>query len=111
MPEPQPGARPADGSTPGAKPERDPAVADEPTSPPVPPDQPDQPEPAATAEVPAPRWSGSAPVPPPLPRRSAWGESAEPTPSQPVSVVPPEHQTPVDPWAGVDTGGWDLPSA
>ncbi|WP_433311966.1 hypothetical protein ACQP0U_26090 [Micromonospora sp. CA-269861] len=24
---------------------------------------------------------------------------------------PPEHQTPVDPWAGVDTGGWDLPSA
>ncbi|MEW2146474.1 hypothetical protein AB0869_27045 [Micromonospora vinacea] len=127
MPEPQPGARPADGSTPGAEPERDPAVADEPTSPPVPPDQPepsdqpdppdrpeppDQPEPAATAEVPpAPRWSGSAPVPPPLPRRQAWGESAEPTPPPPVAVGPPEHQTPVDPWAGVDTGGWDLPSA
>ncbi|MFI6237333.1 hypothetical protein ACIBD9_27540 [Micromonospora sp. NPDC050784] len=120
MPEPQPGARPADGSTPGAEPERDRAVADEPTSPPVPPDQPDpsdqpdppdEPEPAATAEVPAPRWSGSAPVPPPLPRRSAWGESAEPTPPPPVSVGPPEHQTPVDPWAGVDTGGWDLPSA
>ncbi|MEU8155454.1 hypothetical protein AB0B94_17470 [Micromonospora sp. NPDC048986] len=126
MPEPQPGARPADGSNPGAEPERDPAVADEPTSPPVPSDQPeppdqpepsdqpeppDQPEPAATAEVPAPRWSGSAPVPPPLPRRPAWGESAEPTPPPPVAVGPPEHQTPVDPWAGVDTGGWDLPSA
>ncbi|MGW5560874.1 hypothetical protein ACWER9_27085 [Micromonospora sp. NPDC003944] len=126
MPEPQPGARPADGSTPGAEPERDPVVADEPTSPPVPPDQPDAPdqpepaasaevpdppEPAATAEVPAPRWSGSAPVPPPLPRRSAWGESAEPTPAPPVPFGPPEHQTPVDPWAGVDTGGWDLPSA
>ncbi|MEU8164487.1 hypothetical protein ACIP95_14345 [Micromonospora parva] len=144
MPDPQPGARPADGSTPGTEPERDPAVADEPTSPPVPrtqpdrseqpdpsdqpdkpkpptqpdppdpsgqPDPPDEPEPAATAEVPAPRWSGSAPVPPPLPRRAAWGESAEPTPVPPVSVGPPEHQTPVDPWAGVDTGGWDLPSA
>ncbi|MET8123119.1 hypothetical protein [Micromonospora sp. NPDC005189] len=131
MPEPQPGARPADGSTPGAEPDRDPATADEPTSPPVPPDQPepsaqpepstqptaaDQPEPSdqpepATAEAPAPRWSGSAPVPPPLPRRPAWGESAEPTPPPPVSVGPPEDQTPVDPWAGVDTGGWDLPSA
>ncbi|WP_247684223.1 hypothetical protein [Micromonospora sp. D93] len=120
MPEPQPEARPADGSTPGTEPEQDPAVADEPTSPPVPSDQPepsdqqdppDQPEPTATAEVPAPRWSGSAPVPPPLPRRSSWGESAEPTPPPPVPVGPPEHQTPVDPWAGVDTGGWDLPSA
>ncbi|MEV4498343.1 hypothetical protein AB0J84_21935 [Micromonospora arborensis] len=142
MPEPQPGARPADGSTPGAEPDRDPAAADEPTSPPVPSDQPepsaqpekpdqpapsaqsepptrpekpDQPAPsdqsaaAATAEAPAPRWSGSAPVPPPLPRRPAWGESAEPTPPPPVGS--PEHQTPVDPWAGVDTGGWDLPSA
>ena len=141
MPEPQPGARPADGSTPGAEPDHDSAVADEPTSPPVPPDQPetpDQPEspdqpqateqtestaepeptgdPASTdspaaAAVPAPRWSGSAPVPPPLPRRRGWGESAEPTPPPPVPVEPPEHRTPVDPWAGVDTGGWDLPSA
>ncbi|MEU8425108.1 hypothetical protein AB0C15_29980 [Micromonospora sp. NPDC048835] len=174
MPEPQPGARPADGSTPGAESERDPVVADEPTSPPVPPNKPeppdqpdtpdqpdpsdktvppyqpdpldqpqpaantevpdqpeaastaeapappkpaataeipDPPQPAATAEVPAPRWSGSAPVPPPLPRRSAWGESAEPTPAPPVPFGPPEHQTPVDPWAGVDTGGWELPSA
>ncbi|MFF5057164.1 hypothetical protein ACFY1S_28645 [Micromonospora sp. NPDC000663] len=144
MPEPQPGARPADGSTPGTEPERDPAVADEATSPPVPPDQPDpsdQPRPsdqrdpadspaaadapaeqgaeptaaeagtAATAEAPAPRWSGSAPVPPPLPRRQGWGASTEPTPPPPVTHEPPEHRTPVDPWAGVDTGGWDLPSA
>ncbi|MFG2050926.1 hypothetical protein ACGFIW_26275 [Micromonospora sp. NPDC048935] len=150
MPEPQPGARPADGNTPGAAPDRDPASADEPASPPVPPNQPappDQPEasdqpappdqpgvsdqpapptqpqspdqpaasgrpePATTAETPAPRWSGSAPVPPPLPRRRVWGESAEPTPPPPTPVGPPEHQTPVDPWAGVDTGGWDLPSA
>ncbi|MEW1586045.1 hypothetical protein AB0283_11410 [Micromonospora vinacea] len=50
-------------------------------------------------------------MPPPLPRRQAWGQSAEPTPPPPVPVGPPEHQTPVDPWAGVDTGGWDLPSA
>ncbi|MEV4826242.1 hypothetical protein [Micromonospora sp. NPDC049274] len=163
MPEPQPGARPADGRTPGPEPDDAPAVADESTSPPVPPDQPaapdqseptaepparSQPEPAAepaptaqepeaqpdptapepkasagpTAQagsadspvaptvVPAPRWSGSAPVPPPLPRRRAWGESAEPTPP-PLPEQPPEHRTPVDPWAGVDTGGWDLPSA
>nr|WP_247662570.1 hypothetical protein [Micromonospora sp. U21] len=182
MPEPQPGAgRPADGSTPGTEPDRDPRVADEPTSRPVPPDQPDlsdqpeaprrpqppdQPEPptdqaggadvagpgpadeprpndgpapaglaesptatavdspataadspavaaesAATAAVPPPRWSGSAPVPPPLPRRRAWGESAEPTPPPALPDEPPEHRTPVDPWAGVDTSGWDLPHA
>ncbi|WP_405430097.1 hypothetical protein [Micromonospora sp. NBC_00617] len=67
--------------------------------------------PAAPTVAPAPRWSGSAPVPPPLPRRRAWGESAEPTPPPPLPEQPPEHRTPVDPWAGVDTGGWDLPSA
>ncbi|MGC5291039.1 hypothetical protein [Micromonospora sp. DT231] len=50
-------------------------------------------------------------MPPPLPRRPVWGESAEPTPPAPLPMGPPEHQTPVDPWAGVDTGGWDLPSA
>ncbi|MET8351988.1 MULTISPECIES: hypothetical protein [unclassified Micromonospora] len=178
MPEPQPGAgRPADGSTPGTEPDRDPAVADEPTSRSVPPEQPDpsdepeaphqpdpsdepeaphrpqppdQPDPpteqaggadaaespsataadlpataidlpgtaaespataaesAATDAVPPPRWSGSAPVPPPLPRRRAWGESAEPTPPPPLPDEPPEHRTPVDPWAGVDTSGWEL---
>ncbi|MFC0033985.1 hypothetical protein ACFFMM_31125 [Micromonospora chaiyaphumensis] len=58
---------------------------------------------------PAPRWSGSAAVPPPPPRKRAWGESAEPTPVPPVDS--PEHQVPVDPWAGVDTTGWDLHSA
>ncbi|MGK5673684.1 hypothetical protein ACSNOB_12690 [Micromonospora sp. URMC 106] len=63
------------------------------------------------AEPPAPRWSGSAPVPPPRPRKRAWGESAEPTPVPPLPVEPPEHRTPVDPWAGADTGGWELPSA
>ncbi|MGC4821945.1 hypothetical protein [Micromonospora sp. DT63] len=160
MPEPQPGARPADGRTPGPEPDDAPAVADESTSPPVPPDHPAGPDqseptaqeptaqpeptaqepaarkpaaqpeptaqepaaqpeptaqepaaPAASADSPAPRWSGSAPVPPPLPRRRAWGESAEPTPPPPLPEQPPEHRTPVDPWAGVDTGGWDLPSA
>ncbi|SCF47090.1 hypothetical protein [Micromonospora mirobrigensis] len=62
----------------------------------------------STREQPAPRWSGSAAVPPPPPRKRGWGESAEPTPLPPVPS--PEHQVPVDPWAGADTGGWDLPS-
>ncbi|MCI4062206.1 hypothetical protein MRQ36_06340 [Micromonospora sp. R77] len=62
-------------------------------------------------EPPAPRWSGSAPVPPPPPRRRGWGESAEPTPVPPAPAASPEHQVPVDPWAGVDTGGWELNSA
>ncbi|MEU4643808.1 hypothetical protein [Micromonospora sp. NPDC023814] len=63
------------------------------------------------AEAPAPRWSGSAPVPPPPPRKRAWGESAEPTPVPSIPAEPPEHRTPVDPWAGADTGGWELPPA
>ncbi|WP_233196911.1 hypothetical protein [Verrucosispora sp. ts21] len=63
-------------------------------------------------EEPAPRWSGSAAVPPAAPRRPSWGESAEPTPPPPAAVAhQPEHQTPVDPWAGVDTSGWELHSA
>nr|WP_233600216.1 hypothetical protein [Micromonospora sp. M71_S20] len=65
------------------------------------------------AEPSAPRWSGSAAVPPPKPRKRAWGESAEipPVPAPPPAPPPeqPEHLTPVDPWAGADTGGWDLP--
>ncbi|WP_431936823.1 hypothetical protein [Micromonospora sp. RP3T] len=65
--------------------------------------------PPTRVEPPAPRWSGSAAVPPPPPRRRGWGESAEPTPVPPVAS--PEHATPVDPWAGVDTTGWDLHSA
>ncbi|GAA2716034.1 hypothetical protein ACFY2R_23095 [Micromonospora olivasterospora] len=65
---------------------------------------------------PASRWSGSAAVPPPPPRRRSWGESAEPTPPPPAPVghgplPPPESQVPVDPWAGVDTGSWDLQAA
>ncbi|MFI7080843.1 hypothetical protein ACIBO1_26415 [Micromonospora sp. NPDC049903] len=71
------------------------------------------PVPDATAvEEPAPRWSGSAAVPPPPPRRRVWGQSAEPTLLPPVAPADaPEHQTPVDPWAGVDTSGWHLPSS
>ncbi|MEU4775608.1 hypothetical protein [Micromonospora sp. NPDC023644] len=63
------------------------------------------------AEPPAPRWSGSAAVPPPKPRKRAWGESAEipPVPAPAPPPEQPEHLTPVDPWAGADTGGWDLP--
>ncbi|NYF54717.1 hypothetical protein [Micromonospora purpureochromogenes] len=59
-------------------------------------------------EPPAPRWTGSAAVPPPPPRRRVWGESAEPTPVPPTPVELPEHRTPVDPWAGADTGSWEL---
>ncbi|MFI7578509.1 hypothetical protein [Micromonospora sp. NPDC049497] len=75
----------------------------------------DEPEPAGQRsdeqppEPPAPKWSGSAAVPPPPPRKRGWGESAEPTPAPPSPL--PEHQAPVDPWAGADTGGWELPSA
>ncbi|WFE41841.1 hypothetical protein [Micromonospora sp. WMMD998] len=64
--------------------------------------------PPTRVEPQAPRWSGSAPVPPPPARRRGWGESAEPTPVPPIDS--PEHATPVDPWAGVDTTGWNLPS-
>ncbi|MFC0506897.1 hypothetical protein ACFFG4_20235 [Micromonospora costi] len=67
--------------------------------------------PAVEAADAAPRWSGSAPVPPPPPRRRAWGESADPTPVPAAPPELPEHQIPVDPWAGADTGGWELPSA
>ncbi|MEV0003218.1 hypothetical protein AB0H28_13150 [Micromonospora sp. NPDC050980] len=69
----------------------------------------EQATPPTRVEPPAPRWSGSAPVPPAPPRRRGWGESAEPTPVPPIES--PEHATPVDPWAGVDTTGWNLPSA
>ncbi|MEV4714983.1 hypothetical protein [Micromonospora sp. NPDC049374] len=66
--------------------------------------------PESAPEAVTPRWSGSAPVPPAAPRRRGWGESAEPTPPPAPPVSQPEHQTPVDPWAGVDTSGWELPS-
>ncbi|MDM4720324.1 hypothetical protein QTQ03_12315 [Micromonospora sp. WMMA1363] len=60
---------------------------------------------------PAPTWSGSATVPPPPARNRAWGESAEPTPVPPTPATAPEDLIPVDPWAGADTGDWELPSA
>ncbi|MFV2102667.1 hypothetical protein [Micromonospora sp. LOL_024] len=120
MPEPQPGAdRPVDGSLPDSHRDGEPAVNQgqepAPESPAVGPGTGpggtrELPEPAAPQAAP-PRWSGSAAVPPAPPRRHGWGESAEPTPP-PVTPPPePEHQTPVDPWAGVDTSGWELPSA
>ncbi|MEU6078594.1 hypothetical protein [Micromonospora sp. NPDC047074] len=63
------------------------------------------------AEPPAPRWSGSAAVPPPKPRKRSWGESAVLPPVPPPPPEQPEDVTPVDPWAGADTGSWDLPPA
>nr|WP_231922489.1 hypothetical protein [Micromonospora krabiensis] len=65
----------------------------------------------AASDPTPPRWSGSAAVPPPPVRKRAWGESAEPTPPPPAAPELPEHRVPVDPWAGADTGGWELPSA
>ncbi|SDZ26667.1 hypothetical protein SAMN05444365_108149 [Micromonospora pattaloongensis] len=58
-----------------------------------------------TAVEPA-RWSGSASVPPPLPKRR-WLGSAEEVPVTPPELpvdehTPPEERTPVDPWADVD---------
>ncbi|XTZ18636.1 hypothetical protein ACQSSU_15325 [Micromonospora echinospora] len=63
---------------------------------------------ASPAVPPAPRWSGSAAVPPPKPKKRGWGHSAEPTPPPVPPPTPPESLAPVDPWAGVDTGSWDL---
>ncbi|MEU3455968.1 hypothetical protein ABZ671_20585 [Micromonospora sp. NPDC006766] len=107
MPEPQPGTdRPADGSTLGAGPE---PGTDGSARSPVPPPAGSAGPPDAASEPVASRWSGSAPVPPPPPRKRSWGESAEPTP--PPLEESPEHMVPVDPWEGVDTAGWDLRSA
>ncbi|MFI6824648.1 hypothetical protein ACIBJE_27450 [Micromonospora sp. NPDC050187] len=63
---------------------------------------------SAPAVPPAPRWSGSAAVPPPKPKKRGWGHSAEPTPPPVPPPTPPESLAPVDPWAGADTGSWDL---
>ena len=73
MPEPQPGARPADGRTPGPELDDAPAVADESTSPPVPPDQPATPGPAGD-----PRPS---PPPGPQPEPTAQEPAAQPEPT------------------------------
>ncbi|MDG4796105.1 hypothetical protein [Micromonospora sp. WMMD1082] len=104
MAEPQPGAdRPVDGSRPEPHRDGEPAVTHE-----LPADPPGAAD--AAPEADAPRWSGSAPVPSAPPRRRGWGESAEPTPPPVPPAAQPEEQTPVDPWAGVDTSGWELPS-
>lgn len=73
--------------------------------------------PPPTAVV-APRWTGSAPVPPPRPRKRRWFRSdAGPEPARPdptlamPSLGPDESEmpTPVDPWAGVADDPWTTP--
>lgn len=67
-----------------------------------------------------PRWHGSAPVPPPAPRRRRWldtaiDEAPPPPPPDPTRELPPngrnpeEPPTPVDPWAGADLWGPHAP--
>ncbi|NYT94793.1 hypothetical protein [Salinispora sp. H7-4] len=58
-----------------------------------------------SAPPPAPAGSGSAAVP--LPRRQSREESIKPAAAAGRPEAP-EDQTPVDPWAGTDTTGWDL---
>lgn len=58
-----------------------------------------------TTPPPAVAGSGSAAVP--LPRRPTWDESVEPATAEGPPEAP-EDRTPVDPWAGTDTTGWDL---
>ncbi|WP_026184611.1 hypothetical protein [Salinispora vitiensis] len=58
-----------------------------------------------SAPPPAPAGSGSAAAP--LPRRRPREESIEPAAAE-VRTEAPEDRTPVDPWAGTDTTGWDL---
>ncbi|MDG4832746.1 hypothetical protein O7627_26055 [Solwaraspora sp. WMMD1047] len=71
-----------------------------------------------TRQVP-PRWTGSAAVPPPTPKRRRWRGAEDatagpvvPPPRDPTLHLPadelhdPETRTPVDPWAGADAGLW-----
>ncbi|WP_027644864.1 hypothetical protein [Salinispora oceanensis] len=58
-----------------------------------------------TAQPPAPTRSGPAAAP--LPRRQPRNESVEPA-APAGRPEAPEDRTPVDPWAGTDTTGWDL---
>ncbi|WP_050563704.1 hypothetical protein [Salinispora pacifica] len=58
-----------------------------------------------STQPPAPAGSGSAAAP--LPRRRSRAESSEPAAAEGRPEAP-EDQTPVDPWAGTDTTGWDL---
>lgn len=60
------------------------------------------------ADPPASPGSGSATAPPP--RERPWDESVE-SRTTGDHLGAPEDRTPVDPWAGTDTSGWDLPSA
>ncbi|MEQ4303571.1 hypothetical protein ABNF97_19675 [Plantactinospora sp. B6F1] len=96
-----------------------PAEAGTPVPPPL-----DDEEPAPT-RVAAPRWTGSAAVPPPRPRKRRWfrgdaedgGLPAAPTahthPADPTLRMPDveadedEIPTPVDPWAGAADDPWD----
>jgi hypothetical protein len=48
------------------------------------------------------RWSGSAAVPPPAPRKSRWSRRRAPDDAEDDWAIPP----PVDPWEGQDTP-WD----
>lgn len=58
-----------------------------------------------STQPPAPAGSGSAAAP--LPRRRSRAELSEPAAAEGRPEAP-EDQTPVDPWAGTDTTGWDL---
>ena len=86
----------------------------------VPAPGPDEP---STADLPA-RWSGSAAVPPPIPRQSlwarvrgrdeqpdppgpVWGRDEQPDRPRPADAEPDWATTPaVDPWADQDTPAW-----
>jgi hypothetical protein len=89
-----------------------PASSDGPTAA----DRPREPHAEDTTAQSPPRWQGSAPVPPPGPRRPRWLETAidaapAPPPLHPSRPLPPDERddeespTPVDPWAGADLWG------
>jgi len=61
----------------------------------------------STVDAPA-RWSGSAAVPPPGPRKSRWARRRPRPEQEPAAAGEEEWETtpPVDPWAGQDTP-WD----
>jgi hypothetical protein len=74
--------------------------------------QPGEPTPEAAGDpstVDAPvRWSGSAAVPPPGPKKSRWPRRRDEPDPEPTAVDPHDWAAmpPVDPWAGQDTP-WD----
>lgn len=107
---------------PGSDRPAEPPAADPPASPdgPSAADRPGEPhaEDTTAAQSP-PRWQGSAPVPPPGPRRPRWLETAiddaRPPLLHPTRPMPPDERddeeplTPVDPWAGADLWGPHAP--